>query len=211
MNKLRNRTKKPLIFLALSFVLILILSLSISLTSCSGEIGEIQPDKIINQIFPSLWVFIAQMISMVIVFLLILFFVWKPANKMIDRRRQMILNEIAEGKEFKLEAEKELENARMLNANATAESEAIINDANIKANFIITETTENARLEASKILETARAQAERDVKKAKFEAEAEIIDTAIKAAEVLIKKEISKKDNEKLVKDFIKSLENDKQ
>lgn len=211
MNNLRNKLKKPILIFSLTSVLLLVISLTLFMTSCSGEIGEIAPDKIVNLLFPSLWVFVAQMISMAIVFCLILFFIWKPTNKMLEKRKQLIQKEINEGKELKLQAEKELADVKIMHQQANAKCEKMINDANTKANMMVEQITDEARNEASKIIKTAKLQADKDLKQARYDAEQEIIDTAIQAAHVLMKKEINRADNQKIVRDFIKSLDNAKQ
>lgn len=207
MNNLRNKFKKPILIFSLSFILLSVVSLTLVLTSCSGEIGEIAPDRIVNLLFPSLWVFIAQMISMIVVFCLILFFIWKPTNKMLNRRKEMILKEIAEGKELKLQAEKELNEVKLMNQQAKTKADKLIFDANNKANMILEQTTEEAKMEASKIIENAKEQADKELKQIKYNAEQQIIDTAIQAARVLMKKDINSVDNQKIVKDFIRSLD----
>lgn len=184
---------------SLFLVAILLVVIAVTLTSCSGPIEGLNKDSIINQIFPNIWVLIGQLISMVVIFSVIMFFIWKPANKMLENRRALILAEIEEGKKLQEEANEKLAYVEAMEANSKAE-------ANERASLIIADAQEQARIQKEKIIIDANNQAQRDVRKLKNDAEIEIINTAFKTAEYLMKKEVSKKDNEKLVKEFISNL-----
>lgn len=198
-----NKKKLLISLLLLTFLAVI---MAITLTSCKGPIEGLNPESIINQIFPNVWVLIGQLISMAILFTVILFFIWKPANKMLEKRRQLIIEELEQGKKMQQEANEKLALAESLQANTKEEAKKLLQEANEKSAAILAEAHEQARLEKEKIINDANSQAQRDVNKLKTDAELEIINTALKTAEFLMKKEISKKDNDKLVREFISKL-----
>lgn len=198
-----NKKKLLISLLLLTFLVVI---MAITLTSCKGPIEGLNSQTIINQIFPNVWVLIGQLISMAILFTVILFFIWKPANKMLEKRRQLIIEELEQGKKMQQEANEKLALAESLQANTKEEAKKLLQEANEKSAAILAEAHEQARLEKEKIINDANSQAQRDVNKLKTDAELEIINTALKTAEFLMKKEISKKDNDKLVREFISKL-----
>lgn len=177
------------------------------LTSCKGSAEGLNPDSIINLLFPNVWVFIGQLISMAILFVVILFFIWKPTNAMLERRQALIASEVEEATEMKEQAQKQLDAMNFMQEEAKEKANKIILDAENRASELFEKTQLDAQKEHQKIVSSGKEQVELELRKIQKEAEHEIVNKAIKAAEVLMKKQINKSENEKLVKEFIESLE----
>lgn len=178
------------------------------LASCNGSAEGLNADSIINLLFPNVWVFVGQLISMAILFVVILFFIWKPTNAMLERRQALISSEVEEATEMKEQAKKELEAMTLMQDQAKEKANKIILDAENKANELFERIQAEAKKEREKIISAGQQKIELERGKIQKEAEHEIVNTAIKAAEVLMKKQINKSENEKIVKEFIESLEN---
>ncbi|MCV3743383.1 ATP F0F1 synthase subunit B [Ureaplasma sp. ES3154-GEN] len=178
------------------------------LASCAGDIPELQPTEIINTLFPNLWVFIAQVGAMLVVFSIILWLVWKPTNKMLDKRRAYMANEIAEAEKTRKEALIYLEEAKKDKLNAQVEAVRIVADAKSETQAYRENLEREARDVANKIIANARENAEAERVNMMNVMKQEAKEVAYIAAEALMKKELSRADNDKLVDEFIKELEN---
>lgn len=177
------------------------------LAACTGDIPELNPAEIINTLFPNVWVFIAQVIAMCMVFSIILWLVWKPTNRMLDKRREYIAKEITDAEKAKEEAVQYLEEAKSQHLNAQNEAAAIIANAKNESVSYIESLKKEAHEAAEKIVTSARINAANEQKANLERLQSEAREVAYVAAEALMKKQLSREDNDKLVDDFIKNLE----
>ncbi|WP_303923927.1 F0F1 ATP synthase subunit B [Ureaplasma parvum] len=188
-----------------------VLSLSVIviplLTSCTGDIPELNPAEIINTLFPNVWVFIAQVIAMCVVFSLVLWLVWKPTNKMLDKRREYIAKEITDAENAKQEALQYLENAKSEHLAAQAQTLEIIAKAKSESLTLRESLEKEAREAADKIISSAKISIANERRENLERLQSEAREAAYIAAEALMKKELSREDNDKLVDQFIKELE----
>ncbi|WP_186269548.1 F0F1 ATP synthase subunit B [Ureaplasma urealyticum] len=177
------------------------------LASCTGDIPELNPAEIINTLFPNVWVFIAQVIAMCVVFSLVLWLVWKPTNKMLDKRREYIAKEITDAENAKQEALQYLENAKSEHLAAQAETAEIIAKAKSESLTLRELLEKEAREAADKIISSAKISIANERRENLERLQTEAREAAYIAAEALMKKELSREDNDKLVDQFIKELE----
>ena len=141
-----------------------------------------------------------------ILFLILKHFLFDKVNKVIDDRK----NEVADT--FKRADEAE-QNAKLMEqeyseklSSAKEESAEIVKAATKKAQVRSDEIIADAKAEARNIVDNAGAEIEREKKIAVNQIKDEIADIAFSAAEAVIEKEISTKDNEKLIESFIDSV-----
>ncbi len=144
-----------------------------------------------------------QLVSTIILFLAVRFFLWKPITKILEQRRDAIDKELTEAQEAKnnsIQIEQELLAER---EKAKAEVKALISkaehDANVQREAIINDAKEEAKrrldnLENELIQEKANMEA--DIKK-------EIVDIAFEAAEKIVAKEIDREKYMDFINDFL--------
>ena len=144
-----------------------------------------------------------QLVSTIILFLAVRFFLWKPITKILEERRDAIDKELAEAQEAKnnsIQIEQELMAER---EKAKAEVKALISraehDANVQREAIINDAKAEAKrrldnLENELIQEKANMEA--DIKK-------EIVDIAFEAAEKIVAKEIDREKYMDFINDFL--------
>ncbi len=183
------------------------MTLLLPLTSCSAEIDGVTSNEIINQIFPNVWVFIAQIIAMIILLSLIIWLVWKPANRWTDKRKDHLMREVEQTKKAKEEAFSNFEKSKEEQIRAQAQAIHIVNAANDEGYKIRERLEVEAKANARRIQNEAKDEALKQEEKLRQDMQKEIINVAFSAAEALIKKEINKKDNQRLVDDFIKNID----
>lgn len=152
------------------------------------------------------WTFIAQLCNLFIQLYLIKRFLLKPINAVLEKRKEMATAEITE-------AEKAKEEARAIKA----EYEQNMADAKEKANALITNAQKSAALQSEEVIQEANRQAaaikakaesdiEQEKKKAVNELKGEIGGMAMEIAGKVIEREISEKDHEKLIDEFISNV-----
>jgi len=157
-------------------------------------------------LLPNPWSFFAQLISTIVLFLFLKRLVWKPMQDFLQKRSNVIVDE--------------LESARTLNEEAKLNKEKLDNEL------------KEIRLQASNILEEAKKQAEqmkeailkeaeeeafelkkkaakdilRDRQLAESNIKEQAVDLAFSAAEKLIQANLNTANNQKMIDDFIQGL-----
>lgn len=149
---------------------------------------------------------IASWLNLLILFLVLKHLLFNKVNKVLEDRK----NDVAETYR---KADEANENAMKLEAEyeerisgAKEESAQIIQAATRKAQQRSDEIIADAKIEAKGITENARAEIEREKKIAVNKIKDDITDIAFSAAQAVIEKDLSSKDNEKLIEEFINNV-----
>ncbi len=141
-----------------------------------------------------------------ILFLVLKHFLFDKVNKVIDDRKNEVVETFKRADEAEANAKQmELEYTEKLNQ-AKEESAEIVKAATKKAQVRSDEIIADAKAEAKSIVDNAGSEIEREKKIAINQIKDEIADIAFSAAEAVIEKEINTKDNEKLIESFIDSV-----
>ncbi|WP_052664063.1 F0F1 ATP synthase subunit B [Mycoplasmoides alvi] len=202
MNILR-RSKKY--FLLLS-ILVLIFIFSLTLTSCALP-EELNQDTIVNQFFPNFWVFLANIIALILLLVVMIWFLWKPTKRTLANRSEIIQKNIDEANNARKEAELYLLQANEKRMKAISEAQKIVNNSTNEAYQIKNEIETKARRDANVILQNARNELTKQENRLRSQLNEEIIELTIAATTELTKKSISNEDNKKFIETFISELE----
>ena len=170
-------------------------------TEAQGGAGASNP---LVQLDPGL--FIWTILTFLILFFVLSKFAWKPMLTLLESRENTIKSSLEDAEKAKQELER-----------LNAESEAIISEARSEAQSIRVE----AKSAAEKIKADIMAQAGEDAKKLRDETEKqiqvekdkaigeirqEVVGLTITVAEKIIRKNLSKEDNQDLIEDSLKNL-----
>ena len=144
------------------------------------------------------WTMIFTWANLLILFLLLKKFLFKPVTKILDERAEEIENSYKQAEETNDKAlslkseyeEKLLADGIIKSAVETADrrSESIVNEANEKVRYI---------------MEKSQKQIEQDKQNAVTDAKREIASMAVDAAEKIIGKKLTDSDDEELISDII--------
>ena len=160
-----------------------------------------------NKIFPSgIYDFLIQLIAFIILLLIVFFLGYKPVKAFLKKRADYVEQTLAE-----------TEANRVIAAEASSRSEAVVEEGKTKAEEIIAQARQQASLEAEAIVEEARRQAEQARRQADIDIELakekskeqirdEIVSVAILASSQLLGREVGDEDNRRFVGDFVDSL-----
>lgn len=152
------------------------------------------------------WTWIFTIVNLIILYLVLKKFLYKPVKKMMESRAQEV-----EGMYSK--ANEDMEKAESLKAeyhekmsSAKNEAQEILSLASQKANSRSDEIIEEAKNKAHDIIVKSEQQIKDEKKKAVNQIKDEISDIALIAASKVIEKDLTSKDNEKLIEDFINDV-----
>lgn len=199
----KSRSKLIFRFLPIIFGVILVPTI---VSSCALP-EELDTTNIVNQFFPNFWVFIAHVIALIILLFVTIYLLWKPTKRAITARNALMQQNIDEAKKAQEEAQIFLQEANEKRLKADMEARQIVNLATHEGFQIKSEIEDNAKRSANRTILNAKSELSRLEIELRKQMHEEIINISISATEALVKKHISKADDEKFVNDFIKELE----
>ena len=155
----------------------------------------------------------SELVAGIFAFAIVFFFVWKwalPAlNETLAERADAIEGQISKAKNEKYEAQKTREEYQKLVSNADEEVKKIIDEGKATAEKLREGILNDAKEEAEEIIAKARADSEADKDRISSEIKSEVADLSLEISEK-VASSMSKKDQEKLIDEFIKEMGSDK-
>lgn len=158
----------------------------------------------------SFWSIFWAVFNVIVLFILLRIFLFKPINKIRDERTRTIQNDLDSARKAKEEAEE-----------LRQQYEGSISDAKEQANQIMMKAHEDAESERAAIIRKSQEEADRIVadadktienerKRVLRQAQSEIADLAIEAASKIIGENVDDEKNRKLVDKFLSEEEGNK-
>ena len=149
------------------------------------------------------WNFLVMLLNLIIFFVLMKVFLFKPITRVMEKRKEMINNQFKEADEAQAQAEELKKEYEEKLENIGDESQRIIDDAK-----------ENAKVEASKIIERAESDADKLLDEAKKQAVVErenemraarenIAELAMEAAAKVVGANVTDKTNSDIFDEFL--------
>ncbi len=175
-----------------------------------GIEDTLNTETFLEKLIPNFWSFLVEFLALVVLIVVVFFIAYKPVKRMLKKRQDHIEENIRSAEESNQIAQMN-----------KSESEQLIIDSKKQANEIIESAKEKAIVEQHLIEE----QSKEDIAKMKERAQEEIrlkeeeslkaihdemVDVAIDASSELLKRNISTEDNKRLVQDFIKEMDKEK-
>lgn len=158
----------------------------------------------------NIWNFIWSAVNIIILFILLKIFLFKPINKIMDERTQSIKNDIDSAKKSKEEAEALKQKYSDDLNSAKAEAQQIIMKAHEEAETEKAAIIKRSQEEADQIVVEANKSIENERKKVLAQAQTQIADLAIEAASRIIGENVDDEKNRKLVDKFLSEEDGDK-
>ncbi len=157
----------------------------------------------------NLWQILISLANLLILFLILKKFLYKPVNNMLQKRREEIDGEYAEAEEANKAAsmaKTELE-ARL--ADAKVEAEGIVKEAADVAAARGDKIIADAKMQAEGIIKQAESAAELERKKAKDDIKTQIVDISTAISEKMLEREINADDHTALIDSVIAKIGDD--
>lgn len=152
------------------------------------------------------WTALFTLLNLVLTFLILKKFLFKPVNKMIDDRQKEIDELFAEAEDAKKMAENMRADYDRKLAEAKESSAKIISEASQEANRRSDEIIRQARLDADALRQKADADIALERKKALNDVKGDISRIAMDIAEKVVERELNTDDQERLIDGFLRDL-----
>lgn len=190
----------------------LFLICSILLTSCNTEnLGNDISNTISENLIPNLYSTLAQIAATIILFVCIIFLGYKPAKKFLSKRKELLDKEVDETKKNAAEAKmKNLEADKNI-VESKNKAKEIVKQAKIDANIQKEEILQSANEEASKRLKDTESIISKQKAEAYKEIKDVVVDVAFDATKKILEREVSEKDNQKIIDDFVNKINENKE
>lgn len=154
----------------------------------------------------ALALFISTIISILIIFAITYFFIWKKIKDHLDVRKENVRTNIELAAYKNEKAEKEYEHAKKIVSNANNEAKKILDEVKINANDEKKTILDDAKKQSEKIMSSTQKQIKEEKKSMEDDIKKEIIETSILAAEKIIEKKMNSATNKKMIEELIESL-----
>ena len=154
----------------------------------------------------NLWQIVISLINLVLLFLIIKRFLFKPVKNILAKRQEEIDSRYAEA-EYAENAAKESEKQwKEKLSGANAEADAIVQKATDNAKYRGEKLVAEAEEKAESILRIAKTEAELEKKKAAEGIKHEIVEVSGALAEKMLEREINNDDHRTLIDSFIEKV-----
>ncbi len=152
------------------------------------------------------WTIIMSWGNLLVLFLLLKRFLFKPVQKVLDDRAAEIESAYKSAEDTKSDAEELRARYETRLLGARSEADGIIKSAVERADTRSRSIVEEANKRAAGIIEKSRAQTERDKEQALKDARKDIAVMAVNAAEKLIKKALDPESDKELIESIIDKI-----
>ena len=133
-------------------------------------------------------------------------FAWNPLLKMLKDREDLIRSSLEDAEKAQIElANLNAEREKIINK-ARSEAQSILSEGKVAASKLKDETLKAAKDQAKSILTDAEKQIRIEKHKAIEEIKSEVVDLSLSVATKLIKKNISREDNQTLIDESLENI-----
>ena len=134
-------------------------------------------------------------------------FAWKPLLALLDRREEMIRLSLDDAEKAKQELQRLQQESKEILSKARVEAQSILAKSRSEAEKLKGELRQEAKVQADSILRDAEKQIQVETEKAIAVIKNEVVDLSLLVASKLIKRNLSKEDNQSLIEESLKEVE----
>jgi F-type H+-transporting ATPase subunit b len=156
---------------------------------------------------PDPGLFIWTILTFLVLVGLLARFAWRPLMEALERRQTTIAKSLEDAQRARQELERlQRESAQMM-ASARGEAEAIVSRSRSDAEALREELKQKARAEAAAIVKNAERQIQLETARAVQQIRQEAVDLSVAIASKILRRQVSKEDNEGLIEETLKQVE----
>ena len=151
--------------------------------------------------------FIWTIVTFLVLLTLLAKFAWTPLLQALETRQNAIRKSLDDAQQAKVELERlNVESAQIIQR-ARVDAEAIISQSRADGDRLREEIRAKARTEADHIVKNAERQIQLETSRALEQIRREAVDLSVMIASKIIRRNLSKADNEKLIDEALKQVE----
>ncbi len=154
----------------------------------------------------NLWQMLVSLINLLLLFLIVKRFLYKPVKRMLETRQKTIDDDYAAAQQAKKQAFADQQKYEEKLSEAKKEADGIIQSAVTTAKRREKEILDDAKTEAQGIVRQAEENAALEMKKAEGAIKREIVDVSAKLTEKVLGHAIASEDHKQLIDSFINNL-----
>ena len=162
-------------------------------------------DNPLVQVDPGL--FIWTIVTFLVLLFLLSRFAWRPLLVALDRRNQLIAKAVDDAERTRQELERVKQESAQILQQARVEADGIVTRTRSYANQLREELRQQARTEAEAITAKAGREIEFETRRAVEQVRREAVDLSVAIASKLLRRNVSREDNQALIDDTIKQLD----
>ncbi len=156
---------------------------------------------------PDPGLFIWTILTFLILLGLLTKFAWKPLLGMLKKREDTIRQSLDDAEKARRELEQLQQKSEELITEARVEARKIVAEGKAAGEQLKSDTLETARQQADGLLKNAEKQIQAETDKAIAEIKKEVVDLSLEVAGKLIRKNLSKADNQTLIDETVNSVQ----
>ena len=159
---------------------------------------------------PDPGLFIWTIVTFLVLLALLAKFAWRPLLQALENRQQSIIKSLDDAKKAQQELERlHAESAEMIRQ-SRVEAEAIVARSRGDAERLREEMKQKARMEADGIVKAAQRQIQLETSRALQQIRREAVDLSVMIASKLIRRNLTKEDNERLIAEALEQIDTPK-
>ena len=159
---------------------------------------------------PDPGLFIWTIVTFLVLLGLLAKFAWRPLLQALEHRQQAIIKSLDDAKKAQQELERlHAESAEMVRQ-SRVEAEAIVARSRGDAERLREEMKQKARMEADGIVKAAQRQIQLETSRALQQIRREAVDLSVMIASKLIRRNLTKEDNERLIAEALEQIDTPK-
>jgi F-type H+-transporting ATPase subunit b len=156
---------------------------------------------------PDPGLFIWTILTFLVLLALLGKFAWRPLLKALDARQELIRKSLDDAQQAKQELERLQQESVQILRTARVEAESIVSRSRSDADRLREDLKQKARTEAETIVRNAERQIQLETQRALQQIRHEAVDLSVQIASKLIRRNLSREDNERLIDEALKEVE----
>lgn len=156
---------------------------------------------------PDPGLFIWTIVTFLVLLALLAKFAWRPLLQALDNRQELIRKSLDDAQLAKQELERLQHESAQIIRQARVDAESIITSSRSDAERLREEMRQKARAESDSIVRNAERQIQLETERALQQIRHEAVDLSVMIASKIIKRNLSKEDNEKLIDEALRQVD----
>ena len=156
---------------------------------------------------PDPGLFLWTILTFLVLVTLLAKFAWRPLLQALDSRQELIRKSLDDAQQAKQELERLQHESAQIIRQARIDAEAVVAQSRSDAAKLREEMRQKAKAEADGIVRNAERQIQLETQRALQQIRQEAVDLSVMVASKILRRNLTKEDNEKLIEEALKQVE----
>jgi F-type H+-transporting ATPase subunit b len=156
---------------------------------------------------PDPGLFIWTILTFLVLVTLLAKFAWRPLLQALDSRQELIRKSLDDAQQARQELERLQHESAQIIRQARVDAEAVVAQSRSDAARLREEMRQKAKAEADGIVRNAERQIQLETQRALQQIRHEAVDLSVMIASKILRRNLTKEDNEKLIEEALKQVE----